>query len=173
MPSEQQYEAELLRQRHREQQMRKAELQHEMELIEAENRAEAYGAGLSKADHRRQFPISTIEIGLWILAASFLDFFEWFGQVLAAIPVIGWALAGASSIMGMIFSGIMFLVVGLWLFWKGIVPINPTGIKIFLALGGTAFGNALINWLPIWIGFFIYLFFIAYKKTLPSLHMNK
>ena len=168
MTSEQQYQAELLRQRQREQRMRQVELEREMELVEAESLAEAYGAGLSKAEHRRRFPISTTEIGLWLFPAACIDFFELLGQSLVVLPVVGPGLAGASSVAGIVFSGIMFAVVGFWLLWKGILPTNSTGIKIFLALGGTMLGNAIINWLPAWTGFFIYLFFIAYKRSLPT-----
>lgn len=168
--TEQQYQAELLRERQREYQMNTEEVEREMELVEAEELSQASASGKAKAS-RNIFPLSAIAVGLWLFPAAALDTFEFFGQVVAAIPFIGLPLAGASSIVGAIFSGIMVLTVGFWLLMKGVSPFSPTGIRIFLVLGATAFGNAIVNWLPAWSGFFLWLFFMAHARE--ALFLNK
>lgn len=147
------------------------QLQHQMEYEEAAANSEARAAGKKQRDKKR-FPISTVEVGIWLIPASFVDFFELLGQLLVAIPVIGPALAGASSIMGMVFSGIMGLTVVMWLAMKGVLPTSRKNIIIYTALLGTVFGNAVMNWFPAWFGFFLWLFFITHKKT-QLLHTQK
>lgn len=170
--TEQQYQAELLRQRQREQRMHAEEMEREMVLTEAAELSQARAVGLQQAP-KREFPISAIEVGLWLFPAIALDVFEFFGQVVAPIPVVGWAIAGASSVVGAIMSGIMFLVVGLWLVIKRVTPFNPTGMRVFMILGGTAFGNAIVNFLPAWSAFFLWLFFMAHKREAMFLGKNK
>ena len=168
--TEQQYSAELLRQRQREQRMLMEQAEREMELTEAEELSQARGTG-QKTPPKKDFPISAVAVGIWLFPAMAIDTFEFFGQALAAIPVVGIALAGASSIVGAVMSGIMFLAVGLWLFMKRVTPFNPTGLRVFLVLGGTAFGNAIVNWLPAWSGFFLWLFFMAHARE--AFFLNK
>lgn len=170
--TEQQYQAELLRTRQREQRARAEEMNNEMESMEQQEPSQASMAGLKKTP-KNEFPISPIEVGLWLFPAMAIDTFEFFGQALAAIPVVGPPLAGASSIVGAVMSGIMFLVVGLWLFIKRVTPFNPTGLRVFLVLGGTTFGNAIVNWLPAWSGFFLWLFFMAHAREVMFLGKNK
>src|SRR3989344_6915202 len=160
--TEQQYSAELLRQRQREQRAN----------AETEELSQAGAPGQKKQPHN-EFPVSTIEIGLWLFPAIVLDTFEFFGQAVAAIPVVGWGLAGASSVLGAIMSGILFLAVGLWLFMKRVTPFSSIGLRIFLVLGGTAFGNAIVNWLPAWSGFFLWLFFMAHAREALFLGKHK
>lgn len=167
IPTEQQYQAELLRQRQREQRARAEEQQPETEQTETEDRSQTGTAGQKKQPPKK-FPISPIEVGLWLFPAMAIDTFEFFGQALAAIPVVGLPLAGASSIVGAIMSGILFLVVGFWLFIKRVTPFTPSGLHIFLVLGGTVFGNATVNWLPAWSGFFLWLFFKAHMQAIVS-----
>lgn len=164
--TEQQYQAELLRTRQREQRARAEELNTERDR-ETEEPFQTPGTK-SRKNPPDKFPLSPIEVGLWLFPAMALDTFEFFGQALAAIPVVGLALAGASSIVGVIMSGIMFLAVGLWLLMKQVTPFSPAGLRVFLVLGGTVFGNAIINWLPAWSGFFLWLFFKAHAQAILS-----
>ncbi|OGZ45104.1 MAG: hypothetical protein A3J54_04480 [Candidatus Ryanbacteria bacterium RIFCSPHIGHO2_02_FULL_45_13b] len=165
--TEQQYSAELLRQRQQEQRARTEDHTSDTDDTKQKESVPKPGAKAKKPVQKR-FPLSPIEVGLWLFPAVAIDTFEFFGQAVAAIPVVGWALAGASSVVGAVMSGIMFLVVGLWLVMKKVTPLTPIGLRVFLVLGGTAFGNAVINWLPAWSGFFLWLFFKAYKQTTIS-----
>ncbi|TSC73466.1 MAG: hypothetical protein G01um101470_72 [Parcubacteria group bacterium Gr01-1014_70] len=169
---EQQYQAELLRQRQREYQMNIEEEQRETEPEDAEEFSEAQ-MGSKQSPPRKGLPISALEVGLWLLPAMTIDTFEFFGQTLAAIPVLGLPLAGASSVVGAIMSGIMLVIVSLWLFIKGVTPFTPSGMRTFLVLGGTAFGNAIVNWLPAWSGFFLWLFFMAHAREALFLGKEK
>ena len=126
-----------------------------------------------KKQPRKEFPVSAIEVGLWLFPAMAIETFEFFGQALAAIPVVGLPLAGASSVVGAVMSGIMMLAVGFWLLLKRVSPFTPTGLRVFLVLGGTAFGNAIVNWLPAWSGFFLWLFFMAHAREAFFLGKNK
>lgn len=166
--SEQQYQAELLRQRQRER-MHTEEAEKEEGTDES---PQPLADGLKKPP-RKEFPVRAIEVGLWLLPAMMIDTFEFFGQAVAAIPIVGLPLAGASSIIGAVMSGIMVLLVALWLFLKRVSPFTPTGLRVFSVLGGTAFGNGLVNWLPAWSGFFLWLFFMAHKRETWFLGKNK
>ncbi|OGZ56176.1 MAG: hypothetical protein A3H64_02155 [Candidatus Ryanbacteria bacterium RIFCSPLOWO2_02_FULL_45_11c] len=165
-PTEQQYQAELLRTRQREQRANAEETNKESDA-QTEDPSKPPGKK-SKKNPPKKFPISPIEVGLWLFPAMAIDTFEFFGQALAAIPIVGLPLAGASSIVGAIMSGIIFLVVGLWLLMKRVTPFNPTGLRVFLVLGGAVFGNAIVNWLPAWSGFFLWLFFKAHMQQIIS-----
>ena len=165
--TEQQYQAELLRQRQQEQRASADGQMNDAGNTEQKESSKKKGAKAKKPP-RQPFPISPVEVGLWLFPAVTIDMFEFFGQTLAAIPIVGIPLAGASSVVGAVMSGIIFLVVGLWLIMEQITPTSPTGMRVFLVLGGTAFGNAVINWLPAWSGFFLWLFFKAYKQTTIS-----
>ena len=162
--SEQQYEAELLRQRQREERARLADVQREMDLVEAEEFAQTELPEDTKTK-KQKFPLSTVEVGLWILPAMFLDFFQFLGTLLVAIPVIGPALAGAVAIVGIPLSGIMIMVVTLWLFLRGVVPLPGRGLPVYLALLGFSFGDAIMTALPGWVGFFLWLFIYTWKQS--------
>ncbi len=167
--TEQQYQAELLRTRQREQRMRAESSFSEL----SEDEETGKGPAGRKKQPQNKFPVSAIEAGLWLFPAMAIDTFEFFGQALAAIPIVGLPLAGASSVVGAVMSGIMVLLVALWLFIKGVTPLNPTGLRVFLVLGSTAFGNAIVNWLPAWSGFFLWLFFMAHAREAMFLGKNK
>ena len=173
MTNEQQYQAELLRQRQREQRVRMTELQRETELAEIEDFAET-GLPEDTKTKEKKFPLSTIEVGLWILPASFLDFFQFLGILLAGIPVIGIAIAGAVALAGIPISGIMIAVVALWLFLRGVVPVPGRGLPVYFALFGLSFGDAIMTWLPGWVGFFLWLFVYTWKQSVfPTKLLDK
>lgn len=168
--TEQQYQAQLLRER-QEEQRANTETQNTDET-ETKKSSQTRKAKTQTPSQNR-FPISPIEVGLWLFPGITIDMFEFFGQAVAAIPVVGLPLAGASSVVGAVMSGIMFLLVGLWLIMKKVTPLGPVGLRVFLVLGGTAFGNAVINWLPAWSGFFLWLFFMAHKQAMLPSEKNK
>ncbi|GEM_PF-4599960 len=161
--TEQQYQAGLLRQRVRAQQLQEAE-----ELSRQQEEGES--ATSSTADSH----LPTIEIGLWLLPAGALDFFEWIGQLVAVIPFIGWALAGASTVVGVVTSGLMLCAIAFWLIMRGVTPLSTNGMRIFIVLVSVTFGNAILNFLPAWTGFFLWLFIRSYKQALsPSIIKKK
>ena len=139
----------------------------EEELETVEDEANASSSGQPQA---RRLNINPIEIGGGAFIGICLDLFEALGALTAAIPLVGLAIAGASAVIGFIMSIIMGGAVALWLLFKGAVPFSKRDWAIFAALAGTVFGNSLINWLPAWTAFFIWLFFWTYKKKLlPSI----
>ncbi|PJE64205.1 MAG: hypothetical protein COU90_03850 [Candidatus Ryanbacteria bacterium CG10_big_fil_rev_8_21_14_0_10_43_42] len=119
-----------------------------------------------KTGTQKPFPISPVESGIGMMIGLCVDAFEALGALTAVIPVIGWAIAGASAVVGAVFSGIMFLGIALWFLFKGICPDNPHNITLYTVLFATTFSNTVFNWLPAWFGFFFWLFYRFYKKKI-------
>jgi hypothetical protein len=153
---EQQYQAELLRQRVREQQIAQELAEEDTSL------ASTMGSARKKG-----FSVNTLEAGLGMLFGSIIDLLEFLIALIAPIPFVGWAIAGAGMVVSAIISVILGVLVGLWLFAvKRINPISGEG-AIYGVLFGTVFANSVFNWLPAWFAFFLYLFIIAHINAIP------
>lgn len=168
--TEQQYQAELLRQRTRERLLREEEETNAQQAGEEDMLGNLGPATAAASSKQKRFNVSMLEAGLGMTLGAMLDWLEWLGALTAVIPVVEWTIAGASAVFFMVLSGILGVLIGLWLFFiKGISIISKDGRAVYIVLFLSVLGNAIFSWLPVWVGFFLWLYVRSFKRDIFKL----
>ncbi len=156
--TEQQYRAEILRERLRE--------GEEAKRKAAKRAARAEGSS-PRINPVEGFPM----LGFAII----VDGLQFIVGVAAVVPIVGWLLGAAAFVLGWIISIIVGLIFFLILTLKGISMREARGMRILGLLGGSVLLESIVSLLPTWTLFVISVLFMEYvgNRMLHQAHLQK
>lgn len=146
-PTEQ-YRAELLRQRARDERIRK-----QQEKQKSGSQTGAGGSSRTSMGQGVRIPVA--EIALMLGVAIIVDALQFVLGLGVTIPIIGWVLGPIGFVIGWTLGIFMALIVFLWLMMKGVSFSKQGGKGILVWFGVSFLVEFIAGFVPTWTGFML------------------